>query len=99
MNKLATLRGLPLWLSFSTAGCEGTCFPATLSKALSRLCLVYPLVSLDISGQWPVFHTDASPNEVSVCAAVYTPASRFGQEPAEESYPVLISQDAVNAGM
>ena len=29
--------------------------PATLSFALSRRGLFYPLASLDISGQWPVF--------------------------------------------
>jgi hypothetical protein len=37
--------------------------PATLSKALCRPCLVYPLASLDISGQWPISCADASPNE------------------------------------
>lgn len=37
--------------------------PATLNKALVRPCLVYPLASLDVSGQWPVSIADASPNE------------------------------------
>ena len=59
--------GLPHWLSFGTAGREGNCIPATLSKALVRPRLVYPLASLDVSGQWPVVHADASPNEVSNC--------------------------------
>ena len=38
--------------------------PATLSKALFRPCLVYPLASLDVSGQRLVSCADASPNEV-----------------------------------
>jgi hypothetical protein len=38
--------------------------PATLSGALIRPGLVYPLASFDVSGQWPVYHADASPNEV-----------------------------------
>ena len=42
----------------------GLTLPATLSGALSRPSLVYPLASLDVSGQWLVYHTDASPNEV-----------------------------------
>ena len=70
----------PHWLSFGTAGREGTCFPATLSGALSRLCLVYPLASLDVSGQWPVFHTDASPNEVPIYIGAYPTARRQSQE-------------------
>ena len=41
--------------------------PATLSKALCRPCLVYPLASLDVSGQRPVSCADASPNEVFAC--------------------------------
>jgi hypothetical protein len=41
----------------------GVLLPATLSEALSRLHLVYPLASLDVSGQWPVSHAAASPNE------------------------------------
>ncbi len=57
----------PHWLSFSTAQRRGKPFPATLSKALSRPCLVYPLASLDVSGQWPVSCADASPNEVFLC--------------------------------
>ena len=40
--------------------------PATLSGALIRPSLVYPLASFDVSGQWPVYHADASPNEGSV---------------------------------
>ena len=41
----------------------GFALPATLSGALSRPGLVYPLASFDVSGQWPVSHADASPNE------------------------------------
>ena len=51
-----------------------------LSRALSRPCLVYPLASLDVSGQWPVFHADASPNEVSIYINTYTSAKRQSQE-------------------
>ena len=50
-------------MSFGTAWRRGDFIPATLSKALARPYLVYPLVSLDISGQWPLSHADASPNE------------------------------------
>ena len=53
---------VPPWLSFGTAR-RREIIPATLSEALSRPLLVYPLVSLDISGQRPVSHADASPNE------------------------------------
>ena len=42
----------------------GKLLPATLSGALIRPSLVYPLASFDVSGQWPVYHADASPNEV-----------------------------------
>lgn len=56
------------WLSFSTAERKGkkrnSSSPATLSKAFCRPCLVYPLASLDVSGQWPVSRAAASPNEV-----------------------------------
>ena len=41
----------------------GDLLPATLSGALIRPGLVYPLASFDVSGQWPVSHADASPNE------------------------------------
>ena len=41
------------WWSFGTAQRRDD-LPATLSKALCRPCLVYPLASLDVSGQWPV---------------------------------------------
>ena len=65
-------RGLPHWLSFGTAGREGTCIPATLSRALCRLRLVYPLASLDVSGQWPISCADASPNEGLVPRIIYS---------------------------
>ena len=53
------------WLSFGTAQRKGSsASPATLSKAFCRPCLVYPLASLDVSGQWPVSRAAASPNEV-----------------------------------
>jgi hypothetical protein len=52
------------WLSFGTAQRRDRVLPATLSKALSRPCLVYPLASLDVPGQRPVSCADASPNEV-----------------------------------
>ena len=42
-------------------------FPATLSETLIRSHLVYPLASLDVSGQWPVYLAAAWPNEGSVC--------------------------------
>jgi hypothetical protein len=58
-----TRRDTPWW-SFSTAQRKGDTPPATLSKALSRPCLVYPLASLDVAGQWPVSRAAASPNEV-----------------------------------
>ena len=38
-------------------------FPATLSKALIRPHLVYPLASFDVLGQWPVYLAAAWPNE------------------------------------
>ena len=50
------------WWSFGTAQ-RRVNIPATLSKALCRPCLVYPLASLDVSGQWPVSCAAASPNE------------------------------------
>src|SRR5271157_3206517 len=50
----------------------GFVLPATLSGALSRPGLVYPLASFDVSGQWPVSHADASPNEVFCSAQLYT---------------------------
>jgi len=37
--------------------------PATLSEALSRPHLLYPLASFDVSGQWPVYLAAAWPNE------------------------------------
>jgi hypothetical protein len=46
--------------------------PATLSRTLIRSYLVYPLASLDVSGQWPVYHTAASPNEVLITWRLYT---------------------------
>ena len=36
--------------------------PATLAFALSRRGLFYPLASLDISGQWPVFEQEPHRN-------------------------------------
>ena len=39
--------------------------PATLAFALSRRGLFYPLASLDISGQWPVFEQEPHHNERS----------------------------------
>ena len=52
--------------------------PATLSKALCRPCLVYPLASLDVSGQWPVSRAAASPNEVFVVVFAATQYSPVG---------------------
>ena len=87
---------MPLWWSFGTVGREGTYIPATLSRALSRPRLVYPLVSLDISGQWPVFHTDASPNEVSVCGCAYITGKSQSQEMTCESYTIHIFPSTIN---
>ena len=82
------------WLSFGTAYRRVTkrflcragifpCapFPAMLSKALSRPCLVYPLASLDVSGQWPVSRADASPNEVCLCHIEWVVKGRFCYPP------------------
>ncbi len=55
--------------------------PATLSGALSRPSLVYPLASLDVSGQWPVYHAAASPNEVLFNGANILPRSYLCQGP------------------
>ncbi len=55
------------WFSFGTARRKETIIPATLSEALIRLHLVYPLASLDVSGQWPVYLAAAWPNEGSIC--------------------------------
>src|SRR3972149_5471529 len=55
--------------------------PATLSKALIRPCLVYPLASLDVSGQWPVSCADASPNEVFPCHIECVVKGRFCYPP------------------
>jgi hypothetical protein len=54
----------------------GNLLPATLSGALIRPSLVYPLASLDVSGQWPVSHADASPNEVFQFHCKHTPTLR-----------------------
>jgi hypothetical protein len=54
--------------------------PAILSKALIRPCLVYPLASFDVSGQWLISHTAASPNEVSILHGYYTLVERESQE-------------------
>ena len=71
----------PLWLSFGTAQRKEELLPpATLNKALSRPCLVYPLASLDVSGQWPVSRADASPNEVFYLHGQYTPRHSHCQE-------------------
>jgi len=61
----------PSWSSFGTAQRRENA-PATLSKALSRPCLVYPSASLDVSGQRPVSCADASPNEVLFVRRNYT---------------------------
>ena len=47
----------------------GNSVPATLSKALIRPCLAYPLASLDVSEQRPVYRAGASPNEGPFCGA------------------------------
>ena len=64
----------PLWLSFSTAHRRDcVSIPATLSEALIRLHLVYPLASFDVSGQWPVYLAAAWPNEdYSIALSLYT---------------------------
>ena len=64
----------PHWLSFGTARRrDGASIPATLREALSRLPLVYPLASFDVSGQWPVSHAAAWPNEgCSIALSLYT---------------------------
>ena len=85
LDHRAELAVWPLWLSFGTAGREGTCIPATLSEALSRPHLVYPLASLDVSGQWPVYRADASPNEVSICPASLVLSRVVCQEPRPRS--------------
>ena len=51
--RVLTLHDVELTISYS----------ATLSKTLIRSYLFYPLASLDVSGQWPVFNAGASPNE------------------------------------
>src|SRR5512133_2052997 len=62
----------PLWLSFSTAHRRDcVSIPATLSEALIRLRLVYPLASFDVSGQWPVYLAAAWPNEDSSICRVF----------------------------
>jgi hypothetical protein len=60
------------WWSFSTAR-RRALHPATLDGALIRLRLVYPLASFDVSGQWPVSHAAAWPNEVFSLHRQYTP--------------------------
>jgi hypothetical protein len=57
----------------------GFILPATLSGALSRPGLVYPLASFDVSGQWPVSHADASPNEVIQFVATIHPSKTTRQ--------------------
>jgi len=55
--------------------------PATLSKALIRLHLVYPLASFDVSGQWPVYLAAAWPNEdCSDCIILIHPLINDCQE-------------------
>ncbi len=44
--------------------------PATLAFPLSRGGLLYPLASLDISGQWPVFEQEPHRNRWSALVAV-----------------------------
>ena len=66
----------PHWLSFSTAHRRDR-VPATLSEALIRLHLVYPLASFDVSGQWPVYFAAAWPNEDrSICTMFIHPSDR-----------------------
>ena len=48
------------------AGVPASTIPATLAFALSRRGLFYPLASLDISGQWPVFEQEPHRNGRSV---------------------------------
>jgi len=70
----------PLWLSFSTAH-RRDYVPATLSEALFRLHLVYPLASFDVSGQWPVYLAAAWPNEdYSSCTTFIHPPNNACQE-------------------
>ena len=73
---------LPHWLSFSTAHRRDQLpIPATLSGALFRLHLVYPLASFDVSGQWPVYLAAAWPNEDdSSCTAVIHPPCEACQD-------------------
>jgi hypothetical protein len=54
--------------------------PAILSKALIRPCLVYPLASFDVSGQWLISHSAASPNEVLILHGYYTLVMHESQE-------------------
>lgn len=42
--------------------------PATLAFALSRRGLFYPLASLDISGQWPVFEQEPHRNGLELAS-------------------------------
>jgi len=63
--------------------------PATLSKALIRPCLVYPLASLDVSGQWPVSRADASPNEVFLCHIECVVKGRFCYPPKSPACHVI----------
>ena len=44
------------------AGVPASEIPATLAFALIRRGLFYPLASLDISGQWPVFEQEPHRN-------------------------------------
>ena len=55
------------WFSFGTARRKEIYLPATLSDALIRHHLVYPLASLDVSGQWLVYLAAAWPNEGLFC--------------------------------
>ena len=64
------LEANPHWLSFGTARRREP-VPATLSKALLRPCLAYPLASLDVSEQRPVYRAGASPNEGLSCCGRY----------------------------
>ena len=51
------------------AGVPASQIPATLAFALSRRGLFYPLASLDISGQWPVFEQEPHRNGRSVTSS------------------------------
>jgi len=74
-------RCLSGWASALHIVGTGISVPATLSEALIRLHLVYPLASFDVSGQWPVYFAAAWPNEdYSNCTVVIHPPNGGCQE-------------------